>query len=253
LRIKGLFNIQFVLDRKGHLFVLEVNPRASRTVPILSKVTRTPMVALATRVILGETLAGMGYTTGLIPESPFTTVKGPVFSFSKMTTVDIFLGPEMKSTGEVMGTAPAYEIALRKAMLAAGLDIPASGSVLFSVAQRDYEEASVLAGELSKIGFTLYATPGTGRAFQEKGLAVTIVEKDAALHMLKEDGIDLVINTPTRGKIPSRWGFSLRRTAMEFNIPCITSLDTARAALIVLQCADQPLKAIPLAQYHQTA
>jgi len=253
LKIKGLFNIQFALDQEDRLYVLEVNPRASRTVPILSKVTRTPMVTLATRIMLGETLADMGYATGLVPEASLVTVKGPVFSFSKLTTVDIFLGPEMKSTGEVMGTAPTYELALRKAMLAAGLDIPSSGSILFSVSERDYDEASELAGELQKIGFSLYATPGTGEAFKQKGLAVSIVSKDAVLPMLKEDGIDLVINTPTRGKIPSRWGFTLRRTAMEFNIPCITSLDTANAALTVLNCATEPLEAVPLAQYHQTA
>ena len=253
LKIKGLFNIQFALDSEDRLYVLEVNPRASRTVPILSKVTRTPMVSLATRIMLGETLKEMGYATGLVPEASLVTVKGPVFSFSKLTTVDIFLGPEMKSTGEVMGTAPTYELALRKAMLAAGLDIPSSGSILFSIAERDYDEAAALAGELKKIGFTLHATPGTGKAFKERGLTVSIVEKDAALPMLKEDGIDLVINTPTRGKIPSRWGFSLRRTAMEFNIPCITSLDTANAALTVLNCLHEPLEAVPLAQYHQTA
>lgn len=249
LGIKGLFNIQFVIDKDNKLYVLEVNPRASRTVPVLSKVTGIPMVALATKVMLGHSLAEMGYKTGLIPESPLVTVKGPVFSFSKLSAVDVFLGPEMKSTGEVMGTDTTYAKALRKALIASGMTIPEEGNILFSVAHRNKEEAATIAAKMHNMGFVLYATEETADYFSSKNLPVHRVKKDHAVQLLKNGYIHLVINTPTRGKDPHRTGFIIRRTSMEFNIPCITSLDTAKAVLDVLENKDKELKVIPLREY----
>lgn len=249
LNIKGLFNIQFVIDENNKLFVLEANPRASRTVPILSKVTGVPMVAIATQIMLGYTLIDLGYKTGLIPESKLITVKAPVFSFSKMTTVDTFLGPEMKSTGEVMGTDTTYIKALTKAMMASGMKIPSDGNILFSTADRDKQEASEIARDLVNIGFNLYATDNTYKYFKAQGLNVELVPRNKAIQYLKDDKIDLLINTPTRGKIPSRMGFLLRRIAMEFNILSITSLDTAKAVLQVLKSDKEELSVIPLHEY----
>ncbi len=250
LQIKGLFNIQFVLDEQNRLYVLELNPRASRTVPILSKVTGIPMVSLATRIMMGTPLKELGYATGLAPESRLVTVKAPVFSFAKLTTVDTFLGPEMKSTGEVMGTDPDYLKALYKAMLASGMKLPTSGNVLFSIADRDKEEATVIAKRLASLGFLLSATENTYAYFLDEGLPVALITKEEAVLMLKEDKIQLMINTPTRGKQLERMGFILRRLAMEFNVLSITSLDTANAALLVMESArDKNLQVIPLHEY----
>ena len=169
LNVKGLFNIQFVMDEKENVYVIEVNPRASRTVPILSKVTGVPMVGLATRIMLGETLRGMGYATGVHKESRLVTVKAPVFSFSKLATVDTFLGPEMKSTGEVMGTDRTFIKALKKAFLASGSSIPdKEGTILVSVANRDKEEALGIAKQMKECGFALAATPGTHQYFHSR-------------------------------------------------------------------------------------
>ena len=249
LNIKGLFNIQFVLDPDNNLYVLEVNPRASRTVPVLSKATGIPMVKLATRIMLGQSLEELGYATGVVPEPHLVTVKAPVFSFAKLTTVDIFLGPEMKSTGEVMGTDTSYYKALHKALMAAGIQIPSSGNILFSVAERDKEEASGMAAELSSMGYNIYATDGTYEYFSKKGFPVRQVRKMHLIDALKNDFFQMVINTPTRGKNPSRFGFMLRRTAMEFNIPCITSLDTVRAILQTLKHRNERFEIIPLNRY----
>jgi carbamoyl-phosphate synthase large subunit len=249
LKIKGLFNIQFVVDRNEKLYVLEANPRASRTVPILSKVTGIPMVALATQIMLGYSLIDLGYKTGLIRESDLVTVKAPVFSFSKMTTVDTFLGPEMKSTGEVMGTDTSYIKALTKAMIASGMKIPSHGTILFSVADRDKQETCDIAGELAGMGFQLYATEHTCEYFMKHGLAAGMVSAEEAIQFIKDDKVDLLINTPTRGKIPSRLGFLLRRAAMEFNVLSITSLDTAKAALAVRKADHKDLGVIPLNEY----
>ncbi len=253
LRVRGLFNIQFVIDPEDHLFVLEANLRASRTVPILSKVTGVPMVDLATRIILGTSLADMGCQTGLIPESPLVTVKAPVFSFSKMTTVDPFLGPEMKSTGEVMGTDTSCIRALTKAMLASGMKIPDRENVLFSIADRDKREASEIARELADMGFHLFATEHTWNYFRKQGMAVERIPMEEAIHCIQDDKVDFLINTPTRGKIPERPGFQLRRAAMEFNVLSITSLDTAKALLAVRKADCRDLEAIPLNEYRKSS
>lgn len=249
LNIKGLFNIQFVLDPENNLYVLEVNPRASRTVPVLSKATGIPMIKLATGIMLGQSLSGMGYFTGIVPEPSLVTVKVPVFSFAKLTTVDIFLGPEMKSTGEVMGTDTTYYKAMYKALLAAGMHISPTGNILFSVADRDKQEAFSMAAALGSKGYNIYATDGTYEYFLKKGLSVRLYRKSQVLEALKSDLFQVVINTPTRGKNPSRFGFALRRTAMEFNIPCITSLDTAKAVLQTLNHRNEEVDIIPLHRY----
>ena len=249
LNVKGLFNIQFVMDEKENVYVIEVNPRASRTVPILSKVTGVPMVGLATRIMLGETLRGMGYATGVHKESRLVTVKAPVFSFSKLATVDTFLGPEMKSTGEVMGTDRTFIKALKKAFLASGSSIPdKEGTILVSVANRDKEEALGIAKQMKECGFALAATPGTHQYFSEHGFETELVPNEKVLDRIKAGDFSLIVNTPTRGKQKTRSGFRLRRTAVGFNVPCITSMDTVNSMLKVLQ-SDDKLSIIPLGDY----
>ena len=249
LKIKGLFNIQFVMDEHERVFVLEVNPRASRTVPILSKITEINMVSLATRIMLGETLAQHGIQTGLHRESSLVTVKAPVFSFSKLTTVDTFLGPEMKSTGEVMGTDKTFKGALKKAFLACGIGMPtASGNVLFSIADRDKPESLEYARKLLDLGYGIVATPGTHAFFLGNGFKCGCMPYEYVLKNIKEGNFTLVINTPTRGKISSRQGFSLRRTCMEFGVSCITSMDTVKSLISVIKISDD-LDVIPLSEY----
>lgn len=235
LKIVGLFNIQFVLDEKGKVYVIEVNPRASRTIPILSKITGIPMVNVATKLIMGEKLKELGYKPGLARESDFVAVKAPVFSFSKLTTVDTFLGPEMKSTGEVMGVDKDFYSALYKAFTASGFEIPIGGNVLLSVADRDKKEGICISRKLLELGFKLFATEETYRCLSDAGIKVEHVSDNEVLEYIKGDRLSLIINTPTKGKISSRLGFHIRRTSMEYNVPCITSLDTTNAALQVLE------------------
>ncbi len=248
MKMKGLFNIQFVVDENDNLYVLEVNPRASRTVPVFSKILGIPMVKLSTKIMLGQSLNDMGYTTGIVPESSLVTVKGPVFSLSKLAAVDIFLGPEMKSTGEVMGTDTTYTKAVRKAMLASGMMLPQGGNALFSIAHRDKEQAASLAVRLIEKGYQVYATNDTWEYFSKQRLSVRKLDKAQVFDWLREDRIHLIINTPTLGKVVTRFGYLLRRKAMELNIPCITSLDTARAMLDVLE-DDGPVEILSLDRY----
>lgn len=235
LKVVGLFNIQFVMDKDEKVYVIEVNPRASRTVPIMSKITGIPMVSVATKLIMGKSLSELNYKPGLAKEADYYAVKAPVFSFAKLTTVDTFLGPEMKSTGEVMGVDKDYYNALYKAIAASGMLIPSGGNVLLSVADRDKEECVEIAKKLLELGFKLSATAGTYSSLDNAKLPVQFIENDNVLSCIKEDKIKLVINTPTRGKMPERKGFILRRTSMEYNIPCITSLDTTNAVLSILE------------------
>jgi len=235
LNIIGLFNIQFVSDDHGKVYVIEVNPRASRTVPFMSKITGIPMVNVATKLIMGKSLRDLGYTPGLYKESEFYAVKAPVFSFSKLTTVDTFLGPEMKSTGEVMGVDKDYCTALYKAFVASGLDIPPSGTALISVADRNKQECRDIAQKLWDMGFRLVASEHTYLYLSRTGIEVDAISNEEMLDYVKSGNVSLVINTPRRGRIPTRLGFQLRRTAMEYNIPCITSIDTAYAILEVLE------------------
>ena len=232
LRVCGLINIQYVVGKDG-IFVLEVNPRASRTVPVLSKVTGVPMVQVATRAMLGRSLESMGYGDGLGPTMDLVTVKAPVFSFEKLGLVETSLGPEMKSTGEVMGIDRTFPLALYKAMVSSGLKIIPGGAMLISLSDRDKEEALSIIRCYVDMGFSLYATGGTARALAGAGLAVVVATDTGTL--IRSGEISLVINTPTRGKIPGRTGFMMRRAASEYRVPCLTSLDTARALAVVFQ------------------
>ncbi len=239
LNIIGLLNIQYVIS-KGEVFVLEVNPRSSRTVPFLSKITNVPMANLATKVILGQSLAEQGYTTGLIEEKKGVYVKVPVFSFAKLRRVDITLGPEMKSTGEVMGKDLTLEKALYKGLVASGIQIKEYGSVLLTIADKDKEEALLLAKRFHNIGYQLIATSGTAALLQEKNIPVRVVNKIGAetntlLDVIRNGEAQFVINTLTKGKQPERDGFRIRRESVENGIPCLTSLDTAEAILRVIE------------------
>lgn len=230
LGVRGLLNIQFVVA-DGRVYVLEVNPRASRTVPILSKVTGLALVKIATNIMLGSTLAVQGYPGGLWPPPPYVTVKAPVFSFGKLPLVDVTLGPEMKSTGEVLGLDHTYERALGKAFLAAGAALRRH-LVLLSLADMDKGEGVKVARRLACLGWDVAATPGTARALAAAGLPVATWAWEEVWRRVGEAG--LVINTATKGKISGRRGFGLRRRAVELGVPCLTSLDTARALAIAL-------------------
>jgi len=234
LNVVGLFNIQFVIDEEDNVYVIEVNPRASRTIPFMSKITGIPMVNIATKIIMGKKLRELGYEPGLAKETKYTAVKAPVFSFSKLTTVDTFLGPEMKSTGEVMGVDKDFHIALYKALLSSGMQIPLGGTVLFSVADRDKNDCIELANEFKKLGFKLMATNDTYHYLSDSGLNAEFVSDDNILEYIKSDKVSLIINTPTKGKLSSRLGFNIRRTSIEYNVTCITALDTAKAIVDVL-------------------
>ena len=237
LQVKGSVNIQFVVAG-NRLYIIEVNPRSSRTVPFLSKVTRIPMVEIATRIALGDTLKNLGYGSGLLPARDYVAAKAPVFSFSKIGLAEIALGPEMKSTGEVMGIGKTYSEALYKAVSGAKMRIPAGGTILLTVADRDKEEALILAEGFRDLGYRVIATAGTGRYFNERGMNVEIVRKihetgQNIATLIRGGKIDLVVNTLTFGKRPERDGFTLRRMAVELAVPCLTSLDTAREVLRV--------------------
>ncbi|MGI5838397.1 MAG: carbamoyl-phosphate synthase large subunit [bacterium] len=238
LHCRGLLNIQYVVYA-GELYVLEVNPRASRTVPYLSKITGIPLVALATQVILGRSLRSLGWPDGLWSEGKFTAVKMPVFSWAKLGRVDTSLGPEMKSTGEVMGLNGSFAGALYKAFLAAGFNIPAGGEVLLTIADKDKAEAVPIARRFARLGFRLHATAGTAAALAAAGIPVNKVNKiregsPQIIDLIRSGSLALVINTMTRGKVPERDGFRIRRAAVEYAVPCLTSLDTAGAILAAL-------------------
>ena len=238
LHVKGLLNIQFVVV-DSEVYIIEVNPRSSRTVPFLSKVTDIKMVNLATRIAMGETLKGMGYKSGLADPKPYVAVKAPVFSFAKMTDVDISLGPEMKSTGEVMGIDYHYARALYKAMVGSGLNVPVKGCVLFTVADKDKDEMKQLAKAFSDLDFRLVATEGTAKAIKSMGIDVDVVGKvhersTDIIQMIKQGQINMVINTLTQGKHSAKDGFRIRRATVEHGIACLTSLDTAWEVLRVL-------------------
>lgn len=239
LKIVGLLNIQFVIH-DNEVYVIEVNPRSSRTVPFLSKITGVPMANLATKAILGKDLPSMGYETGCHPEQDEVFVKVPVFSFAKLRDVDITLGPEMKSTGEVMGRDFTLEKALYKGLLASGIVIPTHGSVLFTIADKDKQEALPMVKRFADIGYNIMATEGTAKFIQSQGISVTTVNKVGGespnlLEVIKQGEAQFVINTLTKGKQPARDGFRIRRESVENGVVCLTSLDTAEALLRVLE------------------
>ncbi len=232
LNVKGLINIQFV-EFKGELYVLEVNPRSSRTVPFISKVSGIPLVKLAVQAMLGRRLADMGYGTGLIPPPDFYAVKVPVFSFNKLAQVDVTLGPEMKSTGEVIGIDHSLKKAIYKGLVAAGIELPKRGNIVATIADRDKAEAIPILKEFYNRGFRLICTEGTARALSAENIQVDKVKKIAEgspniVDLIREGKVDFCINTLTHGHRIYSDGFHIRRTAVEMNIPCLTSLDTVK-------------------------
>ncbi|SFL99499.1 carbamoyl-phosphate synthase large subunit [Gracilibacillus orientalis] len=238
LGVKGLINIQFVVHH-NEVYVLEVNPRASRTIPFLSKITGVTMANVATRCIIGESLANMDYEKGLLPEPETVSVKVPVFSFEKLRSVDTMLGPEMKSTGEAIGRDRTLEKALYKGLTASGLKIPMQGAILITIADKDKAEASEIAQRFFELGFHLYATAGTAKTIRELNIPVTEVGKVGAegrnvLSIIEQGEVQVVINTLTSGKKPRSDGFRIRREAVEHGTPCLTSLDTAEAIVNVI-------------------
>ncbi|HEY8449989.1 MAG TPA: carbamoyl-phosphate synthase large subunit, partial [Bacillota bacterium] len=251
LNVRGILNLQLVYDHKK-LYVLEVNPRSSRTVPFLTKATGVPLIPLATRAAMGQRLADLGYASGRLPEPPHVAVKLPVFSWNKLPGVDAALGPEMKSTGEVMAVDDTLTGALERGLLAAGMRLPAAGEgVLLTVSDRDKPAAVELARRLKRLGYVLYATAGTQAALAAAGIeaiAVRKVTQDSPnlLDALRAGKIRLVINGITRGRQPTRDGFRIRRAAVERGIPCLTSLDTAAAVVEVLEeLARRPAAELP--------
>lgn len=256
LGAKGLINIQYVIF-EGQVYILEVNPRASRTVPFLSKVTGVPMVKLATRIMLGQTLKQQGYSSGLWPKQPLVAVKAPVFSMAKLSGVDTYLGPEMKSTGEVMGIDTTYPAAMRKALIAANMSLPkVSGplnTILCSIADRDKDEALDIMRDLSELGYHFAATEGTAAVIESAGMKVKIVAhkigegRPDVVDLIRQGEVGAVINTVTGFRRPLLDGFEIRRAAVETGIPCYTSLDTARAATEAARDAggDYNIKPLP--------
>ena len=258
LQIKGLMNVQMVIMREnGHssVYVFEVNPRASRTVPFISKVTGVPMVRIATKVMVGISLREQGYEGGLCKRQKLVGIKAAVSSMSKLTGVDSYLGPEMKSTGEVMGIDYNFEAALVKALTAAGLMLPPKGSLLLSIADRDKAESLPLIKKLHSLHYGLYATEGTAAMIEAIGLPVKMVTKKLSeghpnvVDVIHDNSVNGVTNTITGGRIPLKDGFDIRRAAAEKRIPCFTSLDTARAAIEALTNIDQIFTIQPLREY----
>ena len=236
----GMMNIQFVIkDEK--VYVIEVNPRASRTVPFLSKVTNIPMAQVATQLILGQTLAELGYEDGLYPESKQVHVKAPVFSFTKLAKVDSLLGPEMKSTGEVMGTDATLEKALYKAFEASYLHLPNFGNVVFTIADENKEEALTLAKRFAAIGYSILATQGTAKFFEENGVLTQLVEKigtddhNDIPAFIRKGKVQAIINTVGTKRTADEHGQAIRQSAIEHGVPLFTALDTANAMLKVLE------------------
>ena len=257
LDARGLINIQFVIHA-GRIYVLEVNPRASRTVPFLSKATGVPIVRLATGVMLGKTLAEQGFAGGLWPRQPLVAVKAPVFSMAKLRGVDVHLGPEMKSTGEVMGIDRTFEPAFFKALVAAGLALPPHGSVLITLADEDKTEAVEMIRQLVRMGHKLYATEGTAALIERHGMPVQMVLKRIGrghpdmLDVILESRVDCVINTPGPADKEILDGIEIRRAAVERGIPCITSIDTARTVVHAMARSDALYSVQPYPEYRVT-
>lgn len=254
LEVKGLINIQFVVA-DGIVYVIEANPRASRTIPYISKITGVPMVSLAVRAMLGEKLRDMGYGTGLYPEGEYIAVKAPVFSSSKLKGAEIVLGPEMKSTGEIMGIDKEFGKALYKAMVSAGIGVPQGGAIMATVADTDKEEALPLVRGFYEKGFSIYATEGTAKFLEKYSIRAEKVKKIAegspnAIDLIKEGKIKLVLNTMSKDGKVERDGAKIRRAAVELEVPCLTSLDTARALLLAMESySDGDFTCLPINLY----
>ena len=246
LHVVGLINIQFIVMNHKDVYVIEVNPRSSRTVPYISKVTGIPIVKLATKVIIGNTIRGLGYTPGLQPAADYIAIKMPVFSFEKLRGAEISLGPEMKSTGEALGIAKDFDRALFKAFLGAGVDLPKYKQMIITVKDADKGEAIGVARRFEKLGYIIYATRSTAKVLQENGIECRRINKihqesPNVMDLILGHKIDLVIDTPTRGRDKSRDGFLIRRYAIETGVYVLTSLDTANALARSMETAhDDP-------------
>ena len=268
LQVKGLMNIQYVVvggpsyrspnaangnSPDTQVFVIEVNPRSSRTIPFISKVTGVPMVRIAVNVMLGQSLRSQGYEGGLWKRQHLVGVKAPVFSMSKLSGVDTYLGPEMKSTGEVMGIDQDFPAAVSKALIASGMTLSAGGSILLSIANRDKDDIAEMARGLAAAGFSLYATKGTAAMIRQLGIEVAEAKRlhehghPNVLDLINNGTVDAVVNTVTGDRQTLQDGFHIRRAAVERRIPCFTSMDTARAAVESLAGGDsynvKPLRA----------
>ncbi|MFP4646166.1 MAG: carbamoyl-phosphate synthase large subunit [Candidatus Acetothermia bacterium] len=255
LKVKGLLNVQ--LAAKGdEIFVLEANPRASRTIPFLSKATGVPLAKIAARTMAGRKLAELKYP--MSPNLDHVAVKEVVFPFSNLPEADPILGPEMKSIGEVMGVSEEFPEAFYKAELAAGNRLPQQGKVLLSISDEEKEDVLPLAEKLRSLGLPLAATPGTGRFLQERGLEVHSIarfgsSREEILKFLKEEDISLIVNTPTKGETPQRGGYKIRRASVDLQIPCITEISVARAAVDALKNLkkEDHVTCNPIASYHE--
>ena len=252
LHVKGLINIQFIAIGED-VYVIEVNPRSSRTVPYISKVTGIPIVDLATEVIIGKTIKELGYEPGLQPEAEYFAIKMPVFSFEKIRGAEISLGPEMKSTGECLGIAKDFNEALYKAFLGAGVNLPKYKNMIITVKDADKGEAIEIGRRFEKLGYTIYATRSTAAALNEAGVKAKKVNKisqesPTVMDLILGHRIDLVIDTPTQGRDKSRDGFLIRRTAIETGVNCITALDTANALVTSLENAGNEMTLVDIAQ-----
>ena len=252
LHVKGLINIQFIAMEE-EVYVIEVNPRSSRTVPYISKVTGIPIVDLATEVILGKTIRTLGYEPGLQPSAGYFAVKMPVFSFEKIRGAEISLGPEMKSTGECLGIAKTFEEALYKAFLGAGVVLPKHKQMIITVKDADKPEAAEIAKRFEALGYKIYATRSTAKFLTERGVHALRVknihqESPTIMDLLLGHKIDLVIDTPTQGRDKGRDGFLIRRVAIETGVNCITAMDTARALVMSLEAPHHHMTVIDIAK-----
>ena len=251
LHVKGLINIQFIVSN-DEVYVIEVNPRSSRTVPYISKVTGIPIVKLATKVIIGKTIKELGYTPGLQPAADYIAIKMPVFSFEKIRGADIGLGPEMKSTGECLGIAKTFNEALYKAFLGAGFNLPKSKKMIMTVKDADKLEAIDIAKRFEALGYTIYATLNTARVLNENGvhaIKINKLEQESPnlLDLILEHDIDLIIDTPNQGATKSHDGFVIRRNAIETGVNVLTAIDTAAALVTSLENRDEKCTLVDIA------
>ena len=252
LHVIGMINIQFIVCGEDDVYVIEVNPRSSRTVPYISKVTGIPIVPLATQVITGKKIKDLGYTPGLQPEADYVAVKMPVFSFEKIRGADISLGPEMKSTGECLGIAKTFDEALYKAFIGAGIKLPKHKNMIMTVRDEDHADAVEIGRRFEKIGYHIFATSGTARALNEAGVKATPVRKieqesPNLLDLILGHKIDLVIDIPAQGAEHSRDGFIIRRNAIETGVNVLTAIDTAKALITSLENREEQLTLIDIA------
>ena len=252
LHVKGMINIQFIVDG-DRVYIIEVNPRSSRTVPYISKVTGIPIVPLATQIICGHTIREMGYEPGLQPEADYIAIKMPVFSFEKIRGADVSLGPEMKSTGECLGIAKTFNEALYKAFQGAGIRLPKYKNMIITVRDSDKEEIIPIAKRFEALGYRIFATRGTAKALKARGIKALQVRKleqesPNILDLVLGHEVDLIIDTPPQGAEHSRDGFVIRRNAVETGVNVLTSLDTAAALATSMENRAAKLTLINIAE-----